>query len=156
MQRTGQKSHAKSWSSNSGLPGSSGLGLHCSSPLPPTTTGTSKGGSQKEVNGLFGHRLEEAKRRGQLAGPLGRTQKAAPTLLSHQASPGLCLEGCYPPGAMAGGNPQGAFPLAFAFPCPHHPPPSAKKAGKQSRWTGTGRSDFNSNTFSATLDLQSF
>lgn len=48
------------------------------------------------------------------------------------------------------------FPLAFAFPCPHHPPPSAEKAGKQSRWTGTGRSDFNSNTFSATLDLQPF
>lgn len=58
------------------------------------------------------------------------------------------------PGAVAGGNP-GVFslttsPWPFAFPCRHLPPPSAKEAAKQSRSTGVGRSDFNSNTRSAT------
>ena len=95
MRRTGQKSHAKRWSSNSGLPGSSGLGV----PLFFSVShhNWNQQGEDLRRTGsqwLLGQRLEGAKRRGQPAGLLGRTQKAAPTLLSRQVSPGLCLEGC--------------------------------------------------------------
>lgn len=96
VRRTGQKSHAKSWSSNSGLPGSSGLGVPLFSSSASHHNWSQQGEDLRRTGSqwLLGHRLEGAKRRGQPAGPLGRTQKAAPRLLSRQAGPGLCLEGC--------------------------------------------------------------
>lgn len=88
----------------------------------------------------------------------GHRRPAPPGLPSHQAHPGLCLEGClwescYPWGR-GRREPRGVLPTTSpwpsAFPCRHLPPPSAKEAAKQSRSTGVGRSDFNSNTRSAT------